>query len=184
MYFMRVKNKIRNAMIAFCQMQPSVWNIIPQSEVEALVDSAFATLNKFKGVKLEHTPAYGFVLESNDKNTEKSMRDINENAVICCSGVLLGGFHINEFTDSITGTRLTSRYELFYDSLYDAVRLVYCVDVSGENLTAYYRTENFTFEKFGLYEFIRSITVQISDMLEKSSSAKKRTYNRKKKEEV
>lgn len=184
MYFMRIKEKMRNAIVSFCQMQPGVWDVIPRSEVETLVDSAFEPLSKFKGVKLDDTTVCGFVLDVNNKNMDKFLHNINHNAGICCFGVFIGGYRIDEYLDINTGNRITSRYELFYDKRYDSIRLYYRVDVSDDNFTAVYCTEDYSFKEFSLYEFIRSITVQITDILERNSPVNKRVYNRKKKEEV
>lgn len=168
MYFMRIKNKIKSAVVRFCMAQPNVgfnYNIV---EVEKLVDNAFAQLNRFTGVTVTPAAVEGYALYADGKKIGKSFLELTKNVgIISDSAVFLGTLFTEEKHDVISGKQITHCYELFYDDAYEAIRVVYRVDISDENFTAVYRTEVFGFDKFILFDFIRAAANQNADMLEK-----------------
>lgn len=180
MYFMRIKNKIRQAMIRFCLAQPNVGLNYSAHDVEILVDKVFVTLNRFTGVKVAPVVLEGLTIYTDGMKVGKDLPDLADNVgIISNSCIPLGSLNAANASDCIGEKQIARRYNLFYDDTYEEIRLIYRVEISDERFTAIYRTEVFALEKFNLYDFIRTVTLQIADMLEQNAPAK----CRKKKEE-
>ncbi|MBD5157314.1 MAG: hypothetical protein HDT13_06755 [Butyrivibrio sp.] len=168
MFFLRIKSKVKLAMVRFCMAQPNVGINYTAREVEKLVDNAFATLNRFTGVTVTPAAVEGYTLYANGKKVGKSFHDLAKNVgIISDSAVFLGTLFNEEKSDVISGKQITHCYDLFYDDAYDEIRMVYRVEISDDDFTAVYRAEVFGFEKFDLFDFIRAAALQIADMLEK-----------------
>lgn len=168
MYFMRVKNKIKQALIRFCMAQPNVGVNYSAREVESLVDGALSPLKKYTGVTVTPAAVEGYALYANGKKVGKTFPEFIKNVgIISDSAVFLGTLFNEEKSNVISGKQLTHCYDLFYDDAYEEIRIVYRVEISDDDFTAVYRTEVFGFDKFNLYDFIRAATLQIADMLEK-----------------
>lgn len=173
MYFMRIKNKIRKALIRFCLAQPSVGLNYSAHDVEILVDKAFVMLNRFTGVKVTPVTLEGLTIYADGKKVGKELPDLADNVgIISNSCILLGALNAADTSDYIGEKQIARCYNLFYDDTYEEIRLIYRVGISDESFTAIYRTEVFALEKFNLYDFIRATTLQIADMLEQNALAK------------
>ena len=168
MYFMRIKNKIKSAVVRFCMAQPNVGFNSSIGEVEKLVDNAFDILKKYTGVTVVPAAVEGLTIYENSKKFGKNFPELVKNVgIISDSAVFLGVLFAEEKDDVLSEKQITHCYEMFYDDAYEAIRVVYRVDISDENFTAVYRTEVFGFDKFNLFDFIRAAAMQIADMLEK-----------------
>ena len=168
MFFLRIKSKVKLAMVRFCMAQPNVGFNHTAREVEKLVDNAFATLNRFTGVTVTPAAVEGYTLYANGKKVGKSFPDLAKNVgIISDSAVFLGTLFNEEKSDVISGKQITHCYDLMYDDAYEEIRIVYRVELSDEDFTAVYRTEVFGFDNFNLYDFVRAATLQIADMLER-----------------
>lgn len=168
MFFLRIKSKVKLAMVRFCMAQPNVRFNHTAREVEKLVDNAFAALNRFTGVTVTPAAVEGYTLYANGKKVGKSFPDLAKNVgIISDSAVFLGTLFNEEKSDVISGKQITHCYDLFYDDAYDEICMVYRVEISDNDFTAVYRAEVFGFEKFDLFDFIRAAALQVADMLEK-----------------
>lgn len=168
MFFLRIKSKVKSAMVRFCMAQPNVGINYTAREVEKLVDNAFATLNRFTGVTVTPAAVEGYTLYANGKKVGKAFPDLAKNVgIISDSAVFLGTLYNEEKFDVISGKQITHCYDLFYDDAYEEFRMVYRVEISDDDFTAVYRAEVFGFEKFELFDFIRAAALQVADMLEK-----------------
>ena len=168
MYFMRIKNKVKQALIRFCLAQPNVGLNYSAREVETLVDGAFSPLKKYTGVTVTPTAVEGYALYADGKKIGKTFPEFIKNVgIISDSAVFLGTLYNEEKSDIISGKQITHRYDLYYDDAYEEIRMVYRVEITDDDFTAVYRAEVFGFEKFDFFDFIRAAALQIADMLEK-----------------
>lgn len=173
MYFMRIKNKVKQALIRFCLAQPNVGLNYSAHDVEIFVDKAFVTLNRFTGVKVAPVALEELALYADGKRIGKDLPDLAGNVgIISNSCILLGSLNAESTSDIIGGKQIARCYDLFYDDTYEEIRMIYRVEISDKDFTAIYRTEVYALEKFNLYDFIRAITLQIADMLEQNAPAK------------
>lgn len=182
-YFMRLKDRLRDATVEFCEMQPGVWDTDRRYEVAKLVDNVYEKLDNFKGVQFSLVTVRGFSIYSSNKS-DKTLAAISENAeIVIAAGIYLGTFYGEEHSDCVTGKRIMSCYDVYYDKGYASLRLIYRVEISDDDFTAVYCSDLYSFKEFNLYEFVRSFSVQITKTLEQLAPPKKRAYTRKNKED-
>lgn len=171
MRFTKLTESMREAMFQFCFEQETM-NRYANEEVENIVESAFAVLNRMSAVSLPVVPVYRYHMYAGEQYTDEILPEsIRENGVIYDRAVQLGTFMLDSYSaDTEESKAIIRGYDVIYDLDSEEIKLLYRVMIADDSVTTLYRVDTDLYEDFDVYEFMIDISAQIIGKLKQSLS--------------
>lgn len=172
MRFTKVAENIQAALVQFCMEQKSMNGYADKEDIEALVESAFAVMNRIPQTSVKVLPIYRYHMYTGEQYTDEIFPDsIKENGVLYDRIIHIGTFVIDSYAANSEGKRAILRgYDVVYDLDSQEIKLLYHIMTADESVTTLYRVDTDLFEVFDVYEFMIDISSQMIGKLKQSLS--------------
>lgn len=169
MRFTKVTEDIREALFQFCMEQAFTNSYVGAEEIEILMESAFAVLDRIKPSGLPVVPVYRYQLYAGEQFTDEILpQSIKENGVLYDRSVCLGTFALDSYSDTAEQKTIIRGYDVVYDLDSGGIRLLYKISIADDSVKTLYRVDTDLYEDFDVYKFIIDLTSQISTRLKQS----------------
>lgn len=159
-------------MLQFCFEQETMNRYANEEEVENIVESAFAVLNRMSAVSLPVVPVYRYHMYAGERYTSEMLPEsIKENGILYDNAVHLGTFMLDSYSADMEEAKAIIRgYDVIYDLDSKEIKLLYRLMTADNSVTTLYRVDTDLYEDFDVYEFMIDISTQIIGKLKQSLS--------------
>lgn len=172
MRFTKITEDMQEALMQFCFEQETMNRYANEEEIESVIESAFAVMNKIPDASLPIAPIYRYHMYAGEQFTDEILPySIRENGVLYEEMIHLGTFMLDSYSANTEEAKgIVRGYDVIYDIESQEIKLLYRIMTTDDSVTTLYRVDTDLYEDFEACEFVIDLTSQIISRLEQSLS--------------
>lgn len=170
MRFNVMNDDMQSALTQFCMEQELMTDYMEEGEVESLVESAFAVMNRIPCTGMKKTAMYRYHFYAGDELTDEIFpENVRDNGLLVSAAVHLGTITVADYCSDENPSRMVSRgYDVVYDLETEQIRLFYSIATSDDEIVTVYRVEVDSYDSFDLQEFMIELSAQMIAKLKRN----------------